>query len=234
MVEFRSVVSELEKWKEGKGLILRGQDGTFCAGGDLDFEGRILKPEYGLMMFELMQDAMWRLENLPLVSVALIQGAAVAGGAELTTACDFRIITENGKIGFVHRKVGVSTGFGGGSRLVNIVGRSKALELLLSGKILTAREAVGCGLANNVLPEKNAVSAADEWLDKMLAGNTYAATALKQVVMSATESDLKSALVKEKAAFGSLWSGPAHTQSLLNRQEKKAKIQPKIEKASKL
>ena len=214
MVELRSVVKELEKWKEGKGLILRGQDGNFCSGADLDFVLGIMDSVKGAKMCLFMQNTVTRLQNLPLVSVALIQGRALGGGAELTTSTDFRLITENGKVGFIQVKMGVSPGWGGGARLVNIVGQTKAMELLVSGRILAGNEAVECGLASDVLNDANAVTNAEEWLTKTLVGTAYVTQALKKIVVYSVENDLQSALKKEKDIFASLWSGPAHAQAV--------------------
>ncbi|CAN2391114.1 methylmalonyl-CoA decarboxylase activity, partial [Pristimantis euphronides] len=90
MLELEERISDLENWKEGKGLIVYGAEGTFCSGADLTTVKAISNPTDGLMMCMFMQNTVTRLQRLPLISVALIQGRAIGGGAELCTACDFR------------------------------------------------------------------------------------------------------------------------------------------------
>ncbi|XP_078255680.1 ethylmalonyl-CoA decarboxylase isoform X2 [Rhinoraja longicauda] len=90
MLDFREKVEELEHWTDGKGLILRGANNTFCSGSDLKAVKAMLNPEDGLKMCMFMQNTLTRLLRLPLISVALVQGKALGGGAEVTTACDFR------------------------------------------------------------------------------------------------------------------------------------------------
>ena len=101
MVELADHVTELSQWEDGKGLILRGVDNTFCSGGDLTTVSAILNSRDGDRMSQFMHDTLTRLHALPLVSVALLQGVALGGGAELTTACDVRVMTKTAKLGFV-------------------------------------------------------------------------------------------------------------------------------------
>ena len=101
MVELADHVTELGQWEAGKGLILRGADDSFCSGGDLTTVSAILTSRDGARMAQLMHDTLTRLQALPLVSLALLQGAALGGGAELATACDLRVMTDSARLGFV-------------------------------------------------------------------------------------------------------------------------------------
>ena len=84
-------------------------------------------------MIELMQHNLARLQSLPLITVAYVEGMALGGGAELMTACDYRLARENAKIGFVQVRIGITTVWGGGARLVQLIGYNKALNLLATG-----------------------------------------------------------------------------------------------------
>ena len=101
MVELADHVTELSQWQEGKGLILRGAENTFCSGGDLTTVSAILNSQDGDRMAQFMHDTLTRLHNLPLVSVALVQGMALGGGAEMAVACDVRVMTDSARVGFV-------------------------------------------------------------------------------------------------------------------------------------
>lgn len=74
MVDLHDAVEELHNWTEGKGVILKGKDGNFCSGGDLDFVRQISTPEEGFMMSTFMQNTMNKFQRLPMISVALIEG----------------------------------------------------------------------------------------------------------------------------------------------------------------
>lgn len=142
-------------------------------------------------MATLMHSNCSRLQKLPLISVALIEGKAIGGGAELTTACDFRLMTPSAQIGFVHIRLGVTPGWGGGSRLVQLVGANKALDLMLSGRLLQHEEAVQIGLVNDVLTDCDGkssdavLSAARGWLEKYTKFSTDAIRAIKGIVTGA-------------------------------------------------
>ncbi|CAH1772274.1 unnamed protein product, partial [Owenia fusiformis] len=166
MVDLQEIVSKLEGWNEGKGVLMYGSKGSFCSGGDLETVGKILDPELGIQMCNFMQQVTTRLSNLHLVSLALVQGYALGGGAELATACDFRLMTENACIGFTHVKLGVSSSFGGASRLVKLIGRKNALDLLLSGRLIGATEAFNLKLSDCTLTESTATLKAYEWLER--------------------------------------------------------------------
>ena len=91
MVDLANSVDELEKWKDGCGLILRGANSTFCSGFDLLSASKYTHNKEGKLELNLlMQTSLTRLRRLGLVSVCLIEGYAVGGGAELTTSTDFR------------------------------------------------------------------------------------------------------------------------------------------------
>eukprot|EP00953_Heterococcus_sp_UTEX-ZZ885_P007817 4701-Heterococcus_DN1.PRE.1 len=110
---------------------------AFCAGADLNLAREHLTtsecymsfahtPQDGRQMCNLMTDTLNRLRALPMVSVAVVTGAAVGGGAELTTACDYRVLSSDAKIQFVQVKMGVSVGWGGGARLCKLITASTA------------------------------------------------------------------------------------------------------------
>jgi hypothetical protein len=128
MAQLADIVTQLEDPEVHKHIsvvVLRGTGGWFCAGADL----RVAKEELssrqgGSAMGAVMVDTLTRFRRLPIVSVAVVEGGAYGGGAELTTSCDFRILADNAVIQFVQSRLGVSPGWGGGARLYKIVGSS--------------------------------------------------------------------------------------------------------------
>ncbi|KAK6188448.1 hypothetical protein SNE40_004618 [Patella caerulea] len=210
MVELADNISELETWGGGKGLILTGTEGSFCSGGDLDFVKKVLTPELGFQMSCFMHDTLSRLHQLPMISVALIQGGAFGGGAELTTACDFRTMTESARIGFVNIKMGVITGFSGGTRLTRILGQRKALDILCSGRSLDCNDAKTIGLVDLVIPDMDSLDKTKSWLIKnYCTWDTEIIRRVKQVTLAAAEMDIETSLARERILFSQLWGGPA-------------------------
>lgn len=103
MVQMEDVVSRLERWQGGKGVIFRGASQFFCSGVELGMvRAMVSKDDNVHLMATLMQDITSRVLSLPLVSVALIEGGALGGGAELSSSCDYRVATDKSKISFLH------------------------------------------------------------------------------------------------------------------------------------
>ncbi|GMF16121.1 unnamed protein product [Phytophthora lilii] len=152
MAELADVVQTLEDPKvHGRlnAVVLRGTGGWFCAGADLRVAQQdMTSPEAGAAMGALMVDTLTRFRRLPLVSIACIEGGAYGGGAELATACDFRILEAKAVIQFVQVRMGVSPAWGGGARLYKIVGRQNALRLLCTAEKLSAQRALELKLAD--------------------------------------------------------------------------------------
>eukprot|EP00967_Tisochrysis_lutea_P053715 scaffold66922_cov30-Tisochrysis_lutea.AAC.2 len=149
MVQLDEAVRSLESWHEGRVLLLSGEGGHFCSGADLGTVRQAIDtPERGALMSRFMTEVLDRLRNLPLLTVAAIDGAAVGGGAELCTAADIRVVSSNARIKFVHTRLGAAPGWGGAARLVQEVGRATALRLLLHSETIDAENAVSIGLAH--------------------------------------------------------------------------------------
>ncbi|XP_032910301.1 ethylmalonyl-CoA decarboxylase isoform X1 [Catharus ustulatus] len=228
MVELQERVTELENWKDGKGLIIHGAENTFCSGSDLNAVKEISNSQDGMYMCMFMQNTLTRLMSLlcrlPLISVALVQGKAFGGGAELTTACDFRLMTPGSEIRFVHKHMGLVPGWGGGARLVRIVGSGAALQLLAGAARVDPERALSLGLSQETLPSSDGTTAlgqARTWLAQYTEGPTTVIRAVKNVVTAGRELPLEAALRTEKDIFGTVWGGPANLQALVRRPKHK-------------
>ncbi|XP_044280919.1 ethylmalonyl-CoA decarboxylase isoform X2 [Varanus komodoensis] len=224
MIELQERISELENWKDGKGLIIHGAGNTFCSGSDLNAVRALSSPQDGMHMCMFMQNTLTRLMRLPLITVALVQGKALGGGAELTTACDFRLMVPESEIRFVHKQMGLVPGWGGAARLVHLLGSSLALKLL-SGAVKVDPEMALCvGLAEAMLPtsdEGDCLQEARAWLKPYTDGPAEVIQAVKKVVSAGRELQLEVALRTEKKIFGTVWGGPANLQALAQRTKHK-------------
>ncbi|KAJ7424545.1 ethylmalonyl-CoA decarboxylase isoform X1 [Willisornis vidua] len=163
--------------------------------------------------------------RLPLISVAVVQGKAFGGGAELTTACDFRLMTPESEIRFVHKHMGLVPGWGGAARLVRIMGSGAALQLLSRAARVDAEKALHLGFSEQTLSSSDDISRVLEearaWLNQYTEGPASVIRAMKKVVTAGRELPLEAALRTEKDIFGTVWGGPANLQALARRPKHK-------------
>ncbi|XP_069693644.1 ethylmalonyl-CoA decarboxylase-like isoform X1 [Periplaneta americana] len=216
MVDFESAINTLENWSSGKGLIIYGHGNTFCSGGDLNMARLLSNPDDGFSMAIFMQKVLHRLENLPLISVALIEGTgALGGGSEIAVACDFRLLTSNaGGIAFVHTRLGITPAWGGCTRLVCKVGYTKALDLLATGRKVSGEEALKIGIVDGIVDSENAFTEAVEWLKIRVQSDVEVVKSLKTMARNAEVMSYDESLAEEKRLFAPLWGGPANKAAL--------------------
>ncbi|KAG8447685.1 hypothetical protein GDO86_014985 [Hymenochirus boettgeri] len=170
----------------------------------------------GMMMCMLMQNTLTRLQRLPLISLAFIQGKALGGGAELSTACDFRLMTDESEVRFVHKQMGLVPGWGGAARLIEIIGSRHALKLLSGSLRVNPVHALELGLADDIISTgvDDSLLEAHKWIMQYTKGSADVNQAVKKVITSGRENILADALRAEKEIFGNVWGGPANLQAL--------------------
>ncbi len=126
---------------------------SFCVGADINAIKDVTDPGEGKRLAAQGQAVFQKIEDIPVPTVAAIHGHCVGGGCELSLACDYRIITDHGnsKIGLPETKLGILPGFGGTQRLPKIIGLPKALDIILGGKVVTAKKAKSTGLVDTLI-----------------------------------------------------------------------------------
>lgn len=214
MVQLADIAEDLSSWMAGKGLIFQAEGDLFCSGGDLTTVKAISNPEDGLLMSTFMHDTLTKIYRSPLVTVCLVHGKALGGGAELTTVTDYRIFTETGEVCFVQGRMGVVTGWGGGTRLVKLLGATKALELMTTCQKMDASYASKIGYADDVVESSNRFEAAKAWLSHRLTHDPEVIQALKKIVVGARDLSFEESLLNERQNFSPLWGGPANIKAL--------------------
>ncbi len=136
-----------------KGVILTGAgDRAFVAGADIKEFLDVAADGNGEAMAHRGHEIFFQIENFHRPVIALVNGFALGGGCELAMACHLRVATENAKFGQPEVNLGIIPGYGGTQRLNQYIGKGKALELILTGSMIDAREAERLGLVNYVLP----------------------------------------------------------------------------------
>lgn len=134
-----------------RALIITGAgEKAFCAGADIkELMGRSLAEEK--RGSEFGQSIFAKLDRLPFASIALVNGFALGGGAELALACTFRLATPNARFGLPEIKLGLIPGYGGTQRLPRLIGEARANEMILTGRNVGAEEALKIGLVNRIV-----------------------------------------------------------------------------------
>lgn len=135
---------------KARALIITGEgQKAFCAGADIkELQGRDMAAQHRSL--RLGQTTFAKLENLPIASIAAINGYAFGGGLELALACTFRVAASTARMGLPEIKLGLIPGYGGTQRLPRIVGEGRALEMIMTGRAVTAEEALRIGLVHEV------------------------------------------------------------------------------------
>ena len=183
-------------------LVVWGGPKIFAAGADIK-EMAAFGPHDVRPVVSALGDALVVLEELPKVVVAAIEGYALGGGCELALACDLRIASPRSQLGQSEIKLGIIPGAGGTQRLPRLVGRSRARDLIYSGRILPAEEALAIGLVDRLEPDPYA--AAFEQAARFAQGPTRALAAAKEALNAADLGDLRKGLGVERDVFVGLF-----------------------------
>ena len=171
-----------------RGVLITGAgEKAFVAGADIS-EFTQLAPTESRAFAERGQRVLHLLEAMPVPVVAAINGFALGGGCELALACHLRVASEQALLGLPEVKLGIIPGYGGTQRLTHLVGKGKALELMLTGNPIPAAEALRIGLVNHVVPADQLLPFGLELLGQMLARAPLALTKVLESVAAAQTS----------------------------------------------
>jgi enoyl-CoA hydratase len=212
--ELEQVVKELEADASVRAVVLTGA-GTkaFVAGADIGEMADITPAEAGAHAAR-GQRVMSLIEGSRLPYIAAINGFALGGGLELALACDIRIAAETAQLGLPEVTLGLIPGFGGTQRLPRVLPRGKALELILSGDRVDAKEAYRIGLVDRLATSADLLAEAHK-LARTIARRAPQAVALaKRSVHVGVENDMNSGLAYEAAQFAIAFSTADHTEGI--------------------
>jgi 3-hydroxybutyryl-coA dehydratase len=206
LAELNQTFSDISKRKDVKVVILTGSgEKAFVAGADISEMVNASASE-GRAMGLLAKEAFSKLEEMPQVSIAAVNGFALGGGCELSMACDIRIAAENAKFGQPEVGLGIIPGFGGTQRLPRLIGKGRAKELIFTCDIIDANEAYRIGLANKVVPQAELLNYCKDMAKKIMSKGSYAISVAKQVIERGYDADLSTALVLEADCLGLTFS----------------------------
>jgi enoyl-CoA hydratase len=201
--ELGDAIEELTGRDDVGGVILTGAGRAFVAGADIA-ELTSQTPVEAKRRALRGQEVFRRFETSPKPTVAAVNGFALGGGCELAMSCHVRLASEHAKFGQPEVKLGIGPGYGGTQRLPRLVGRGRALQLLLTGEMIDAQEAYRIGLANRVLPAAELLPAARAMVAAMIANGPLALAVCIEAVNYGLEASLEDGLNLEANHFGLL------------------------------
>lgn len=201
--ELGAAIDEMQARNDVAGIILTGAGRAFVAGADITELTGIGALE-GKNLARRGQEIFRRFELSPKPTVAAVNGFALGGGCELAMACQIRIAADGAKFGQPEVKLGLIPGYGGTQRLPRLVGRGRALQLLLTGEMIDAQEAFRIGLVNRVVPSDQLLPAATAMIQQMLMNAPLGIAACIDVLDRGLEMPLDDALALEAMQFGVL------------------------------
>jgi enoyl-CoA hydratase len=218
----QEVVAALQGFDTDSGvgaIVITGSEKAFAAGADI----KEMQPRSYIEMY--MEDffAGWEaLTRTRKPIIAAVAGYALGGGCELAMMCDFIIAADNAKFGQPEITLGVMPGMGGSQRLTRYVGKSKAMDMCLTGRIMEAEEAERCGLVSRVVPVADLLQVALEVAGKIAGFSLPAVMMTKEAVNRSYETTLSEGLRFERRVFHSLFAFDDQKEGMAAFSEKRS------------
>jgi enoyl-CoA hydratase len=201
LTELRAVLKDAEADAAVRVVMITGTGGkAFCAGADV---AELLKrtPEEARAFSQWFQGIFTLIETIRKPVIAKIHGFCLGGGLELVLACDFRIASDKSVFGLPEVNLAIIPGGGGTQRLPRLIGKTKALQMLMIGEQINAMDAERLTLVNEIVPADELDRAVDEFVQKLRAKSPVTLGILKEAVNNGLEMDLEQALNYEAACF---------------------------------
>lgn len=222
--ELDVVVQQLSASSEVRAVIITGAgEKAFIAGGDIAML-RALGPVEARELALLAHGICNAIEQSPKPFIAAVNGYALGGGCELAMSCDIRIAAEHARFGQPEVNIGTLPGFGGSQRLPRLVGKGRALEMILTGDMIDAQEAWRIGLVNRVVSSAELMSAARSLAAKLAGKSQMALRLCKEVVTNGLEMDLQRACSYEADLFALSFATADRQEGMTAFLEKRAPL----------
>ncbi|NYS26595.1 enoyl-CoA hydratase [Rhodobacteraceae bacterium 2376] len=204
MAELAKALTEADRNEKVRAIVLTGSDKAFAAGADIkEMSDKGFVDMFEADFFTPETEAMLRVRK-PII--AAVSGYALGGGCELAMICDFIIASDTAKFGQPEINLGVVAGIGGTQRLTRFVGKSKAMDMHLTGRFMDAEEAERSGLVSRVVPVKKLLDTAMEAADKIAEKSQVTVKVVKEAVNRSYETTLREGLLFERRVFHMLFN----------------------------
>jgi enoyl-CoA hydratase len=200
-------------------IVLTGSEKAFAAGADIKMmSSKSFVDAFGEDLFTEATD---KITSIRKPIIAAVSGYALGGGCELAMMCDFIICSDTAKFGQPEINLGVSPGLGGTQRLTRFIGKSKAMDMNLTGRFMEAEEAERCGLVSRVVPAKNLMNEALGAATKIAEKSMITVMAVKEMVNRSYETTLQEGLLFERRVFHSLFATEDQKEGMAAFMEKR-------------
>lgn len=198
-----------------KALVITGEgDQAFCSGGDLTVFHDLKTEDEAYGMLSRMGGILYDLMLIPKPTIALMNGAAVGGGCEIAAACDFRVARKGIKAGFIQGKLAITTGWGGGTILMEKLSPANGLKMLMEAKRYSVEELLEMGFVQYTY-EGDAFNGLQSSLRSVFETDEYVLRSYKEILIRKwDEHDIKGRIEKEIRRCAKLWESDAHHQQV--------------------
>lgn len=197
--EIGAILDRAEADDDIRAIVLTGAgDRMFSAGADISEFGEWADRERAEQSLGRMHALFNRIEAFSKPVIACLNGSALGGGNELQMACHLAIASANAELGLPEVRLGIMPGYGGTQRLPRLIGRRRALELMLTGERISAQTALAYGLVNRVVPQKEVREEAFRWAYRLAAGAPLAMKAILGAVYRGGDASLEDGLRAER------------------------------------
>ncbi|MGW1620993.1 enoyl-CoA hydratase/isomerase family protein [Streptomyces sp. NPDC002172] len=201
----KELAGEATRREDVRAVVIYGGEKVFAAGADIK---EMQNMDHAAMVLRSrdLQDSFSAVARIPKPVVAAVTGYALGGGCELALCADYRIAADNAKLGQPEILLGLVPGAGGTQRLPRLVGPSKAKDLIFTGRMVKADEALAIGLVDRVVPAADVYTEAHAWAAKLTQGPAIALRAAKEAIDTGLETDLETGLAVERNWFAGLFA----------------------------
>ena len=202
MGELQAALARLKQDAAAKVAVITGAGAHFCAGADVKEIAQLTSPQEAQLIASEGQAIITAIQRLGKPVIAAINGFCLGGGCELALACHLRVAGEQARLGQPEINLGIIPGFGGTQRLPRLVGKAKAIELILTGDLITAQDALRIGLVNKVVSSSEVLKQAKDVARKIAAKGQPAIAACLQAIEDGLTTTLDEGLALEARLFG--------------------------------
>jgi enoyl-CoA hydratase/carnithine racemase len=215
MEELESIWNEWEKDEQLQAVVFYGDEKAFLSGGDVGEFHQMTKTEEIRPVMLRMGKCLERIYQSHLLSIAAVEGPAVGGGCEFAASCDLCVASDSARFGMIQVNLHITSGWGGASRLMKKIGPGRALPVLLSGKVMGAKDAFETGLVDQVWEHDRFWDEVKRFVDSLVKGSPEVTARYKLLAKAVREGkDTAELLHQEAENCAALWESERHHRAV--------------------